>query len=364
MTQSNGPNEVTCKWWQVLEDGRLQCDLCPRFCKLRDGDRGFCFVRQNVEGRMTLTGYGQVRGLTVDPVEKTPLHHFLPGTSVLSFGTPGCNLGCQYCQNWTVSNARESAAPGEMFAPRQIADLAVRLGCRSVAFTYNDPIAWAEYAIDTAHHCHHNLIRTIAVTNGFITPAPREEFFLAMDAVSFDLKSFSQSFYKRVTLSNIKPVLDTLYWLKHSSKVWLEITNLVIPGENDSPEEIRAMCKWILRNLGEQVPIHFTGFHPAHRMMNHPPTSPALLTRVANEAREVGIKYVYQDDTFDSRGESTYCPKCGECLIERNSYALGEYRLTGNQCSRCDTHIPGVFEKGKGKRLGHRLPITQLEDHR
>lgn len=354
MPEFNKHDHAIAKWWHTLEDGRIQCDLCPRFCQLRDGDRGFCFVRQNLDGELVLTTYGLSTGFCVDPIEKKPLNHFLPGTSVLSFGTAGCNLGCQFCQNWSISKSKEIADLSEHATPRAIADLAVKLGCRSVAFTYNDPIIWAEYALDTAHHCHRQGLKTVAVTNGYISAAAREEFFLAMDAANVDLKGFSERFYKRLTLSHLQPVLDTLYWLKHSSKVWLEITNLIIPGENDSEEEIRAMCKWISKELSDDVPVHFTAFFPAYHLTDHPRTSPAVLARAAAIAREAGLKYVYVGNILDPALESTNCAGCGACLIERNGYAIGEYRLNGNQCCYCGLVIPGVFDGANSGNRGTR----------
>lgn len=335
------------KWWHTLEDGRLQCDLCPRYCKLRDGDRGFCFVRQNVDGQMVLTTYGLSTGLCADPVEKKPLYHFLPGSRVLSFGTAGCNLGCQFCQNWSISKSKETSDLSEEAPPGVIADLAVKLGCRSVAFTYNDPIIWAEYAMDTARHCHRRGLKTIAVTNGYISPVAREEFFLMMDAANVDLKGFSEQFYRRLTLSHLAPVLDTLYWIRHSSRVWLEITNLIIPGENDSDEEIEAMSRWILNNLGAETPLHFTAFTPAYRMCDHPRTAPVSLARAGEIARQTGLKYVYEGNVCDPVAQSTYCSNCRRCLVERNGYVIGEYRLNGNECSFCNAHIPGVFDLAK-----------------
>ncbi len=321
----------------------IQCDLCPRACVLKDGDRGFCFVRKNEGDKMILTTYGSSTGFCIDPIEKKPLNHFLPGTSVLSFGTAGCNLGCQFCQNWSISKSREIEILSEDASPEQIAQAAKRLGCESVAFTYNDPVIWAEYAIDTAKACHELGLKTVAVTAGYITPEARPEFYSVMDAANVDLKGFTEDFYKKHTLSHIEPVLDTLRWLKHESNVWFEITNLVIPGANDAPEEIEQMCDWILKNLGDKVPLHFTAFHPDFRMQDRGPTPAETLVRCRQQAIKAGLKYVYIGNVHDAAAGSTYCPNCQTCLIERDWYEIGQYNLKNNQCNKCGETIPGLF---------------------
>jgi len=346
------------RWWQVVEEERIKCNLCPRACVLKEGDRGFCFVRQNQAGQMILTTYGLSTGFCVDPVEKKPLNHFLPGTSVLSFGTAGCNLGCQFCQNWSISKSREVALLSEKASPEEIAEAAIKLGCRSVAFTYNDPVIWAEYAIDTAKACRERGLKTIAVTAGYITPEARPEFYAHMDAANVDLKAFTEIFYQHLCLAHLEPVLDTLKWLKHESNVWFEITNLVIPKENDSPEEIARMCDWVLQNLGDQVPIHFTAFHPDFRLMDHEATPPATLLRAQEQAYKAGIKYAYVGNVFNRKHSSTYCPGCQKCLIERNWFELSAYNLKDNLCVFCGQDIPGVFENEKGDWGRKRLPVS------
>ena len=260
-------------WWHdAPESGRIICDLCPRACSLKAGDRGFCFVRENLGGEMVLTTYGRSTGFCIDPIEKKPLNQFYPGTSVLSFGTAGCNLGCKFCQNWDISKSREVERLSEIATPEAIAAAAQQHGCRSVAFTYNDPVIWAEYAIDTARACHAVGVKTVAVTAGYITPEARRPFFEVMDAANVDLKGFTEDFYHHITYSHLQPVLDTLAWLKHESDVWFEITNLVIPQANDAMDEIRRMCDWILGHCGDEVPLHFTAFHPDFRMRDRPNT--------------------------------------------------------------------------------------------
>lgn len=347
-SRQNLGGQVFGEWWHRLEGtDRIRCDLCPRYCTLRDGDRGFCFVRQNLAGQMVLTTYGRSTGFCVDPVEKKPLYHFLPGSSVLSFGTAGCNLGCQFCQNWSISKSRKIEKLSELASPEQIADMAVKLGCRSVAFTYNDPVIWAEYAIDTAEACHKRGIKTIAVTAGYITPEARPEFYSVMDAANVDLKGFTERFYERLTLGHLEPVLNTLKWLKEYGKVWFEITNLMIPGENDSEQEVEDMCAWLADNVGFAVPVHFTAFHPSYRVMDKPVTPAATLARARDQALKAGLKYVYVGNVLDRKRESTYCPACGQCLIERAGYRFGAYWLRDNACAYCGEIIAGVFEKSK-----------------
>ncbi len=346
------------RYWHKVESGdAIYCDLCPRACVLKEGDRGFCFVRKNEDGLMRLTTYGKSTGFCVDPIEKKPLNHFLPGTSVLSFGTAGCNLGCQFCQNWSISKSREIEILSEAASPEEIAKKALDLGCKSVAFTYNDPVIWAEYAIDTAKACHQVGIKTVAVTAGYITPEARPEFYSVMDAANVDLKAFSEKFYKKVTLSALEPVLDTLKWLKHESKVWFEITNLIIPGENDSPEETKRMCDWIATNVGDDVPIHFTAFHPDFRMQGIPGTPPENLQNARAIALAAGIKFAYVGNVHDPAGQSTICPNCKTVLIERDWYDIGEYKLKGNSCSKCQQRIAGVFGDKAGTWGRRRLPV-------
>ncbi len=344
-------------WWRQLEDGRLLCELCPRACRLHEGDRGFCFVRQNIGGQMVLTTYGRSTGFCIDPIEKKPLNHFYPGTSVLSFGTAGCNLGCKFCQNWDISKSREVERLSETAMPDAIVAAAQRYGCRSVAFTYNDPVIWAEYAIDTARLCRSAGIQTVAVTAGYITREARDPFFQYMDASNVDLKGFTEDFYQHYTLSHLQPVLDTIEWLKKETNVWFELTNLVIPRANDSPDEIRRMCQWILERVGDDVPVHFTAFHPDFRLRDRPHTPKATLLMAYEIARQEGLKYVYVGNVDDWDHQSTYCHGCGQKIIGRNWYELREYRLKGNRCALCGTQIPGRFDDRPGDWGRRRQPV-------
>ena len=351
------PSRHPARWWLRRPDGRLECRLCPRFCKLQSGQRGFCFVRQRIGDGMVLTTYGRSSGFCIDPIEKKPLNHFLPGTSVLSFGTAGCNLGCQFCQNWDISKAREFDRLGDAASPEAIAAAALRLGCRSVAFTYNDPVIFAEYAIDTARACRDRGIKTVAVTAGYITDEARPEFYDLMDAANVDLKAFTEDFYHRRCLAQLQPVLDTLVYLRKETAVWFEVTTLLIPGENDSPEEIDRASDWYAANLGPDVPWHFTAFHPDFKMLTTPRTPPASLTRAREIARSKGLKHVFTGNVHDSAGGSTWCPGCGALLIERDWYELGTYNLEGSRCRACGCEIAGRFEQQPGRWGARRQPV-------
>lgn len=334
----------TARYWEKLEGNRVQCYLCPRGCTLPDGQRGFCFVRQNIKGQMILTTYGRSSGFCIDPIEKKPLNHFYPGTSILSFGTAGCNLGCKFCQNWDLSKSREFDRLTEEASPEMIAKRAKELGCRSVAFTYNDPVIFAEYAMDVAEACHKLGIYTVAVTAGYITDTARSEFFQHIDAANVDLKAFSENFYQKLTLGSLQPILDTLVYLRKETKVWVEITNLLIPGENDSDQELHAMTEWISESLGVDVPVHFTAFHPDFRMLQSPPTPARTLTHARSIALSEGLRYVYTGNIHDKESGSTYCHGCGKLLIERDWFELGEYHIKDGKCKFCGMSCAGCFE--------------------
>jgi AmmeMemoRadiSam system radical SAM enzyme/AmmeMemoRadiSam system protein B/AmmeMemoRadiSam system protein A len=345
-------------WWHTTDEpGRIVCDLCPRACALRPGDKGFCFVRENRDGQMVLTTYGRSTGFCIDPIEKKPLNHFYPGTSVLSFGTAGCNLGCKFCQNWSISKSREIERLSETASPAAVAIAANELDCRSVAFTYNDPVIWAEYAIDAAKECRARGIKTVAVTAGYITPQARGPFYEVMDAANVDLKGFTEEFYQKLTLSHLQPVLNTLRWLKHETNVWFEITNLMIPRANDSPDEVKQMCDWLLEAIGPDVPIHFTAFHPDFRLMDREGTPPETLLMAYDIAVKAGLNYVYVGNILANRHQSTLCPQCRKVLIERRGYEICTYSLRGNQCQSCGTTIPGHFDAAPGNWGSRRLPV-------
>ena len=346
------------QYWHPLSDGRVQCDLCPRACRLHEGQRGLCFVRQRVADAVVLTTYGRSSGFCVDPIEKKPLDHFLPGTAVLSFGTAGCNLACRFCQNWDISRSRELDTLADSASPKAIAEAAVALGCRSVAFTYNDPVIFAEYAIDVADACHARGVQAVAVTAGYVNATPRAEFFAHMDAANVDLKAFREAFYRDVCAGHLAPVLETLEYLRQETAVWLEITTLLIPGLNDGDAELEELSRWIGEHLGPDVPLHFTAFHPDWKLRDRPPTPLATLQHARAIALANGVRHVYTGNCPDPRGQSTWCHACGALLIGRDGYALGAWGLTdAGRCARCDVPCAGVFEARPGTWGSRRLPV-------
>jgi pyruvate formate lyase activating enzyme len=346
------------RWWHALADGRVQCDLCPRDCRLHEGQRGMCFVRKMEQGRMVLTTYGRSSGFCVDPIEKKPLNQFYPGTSVLSFGTAGCNLACKFCQNWDISKSKEMDRLQDAAAPDTIAQAAVKLGCRSVAYTYNDPVIFAEYAMDIADACRARGVKNVAVTAGYIHAEARREFYAKMDAANVDLKAFTEDFYFKLCGAHLAPVLETLVYLVKETEVWTEITTLLIPGKNDSDEELAAMSRWIFANLGPDVPLHFSAFHPDYRMTEVEATPPATLTRAREIALRAGLRYVYTGNVHDTTGGTTFCPGCREAVIVRDWYNINLYRLSeGGACLKCGTQLHGRYQKF-GKPFGaKRIPV-------
>jgi pyruvate formate lyase activating enzyme len=329
-------------------DGRVQCDMCPRNCKLNEGQRGLCFVRGRFDDRIKLLTYGRSSGFCIDPIEKKPLNHFLPGTSVLSLGTAGCNLGCTFCQNHDITKSREQETLNSAAMPHGIAKAALDLGCRSVAFTYNDPVIFHEYARDTAIACHEVGVKTVAVTAGYVAGKAREAFFEHIDAANVDLKAFSEDFYKKITKSELAVVLETLKYLKSETNVWFEITTLLIPDENDSEKELEALTAWVYDNLGADVPLHFSAFHPDYRMMDKIRTPHETLAKARRIGREAGLTHVYIGNIQDIGRQSTYCTGCGERVIGRDHYELSSWKLTGSACGFCGTSQAGVFEATPG----------------
>jgi pyruvate formate lyase activating enzyme len=310
---------------------------------MREGQRGMCFVRGVEDGAVVLTTYGRSSGFCIDPIEKKPLNHFLPGTSVLSFGTAGCNLACRFCQNWDISKSKQVDVLADAASPEQIAEAALRRGCRSVAFTYNDPVIFMEYAIDVADACRERGVHPVAVTAGYMCDEPRVELYRHIDAANVDLKSFSDDFYRHVTVGRLQPVLDTLEYLRHETDVWFEITTLLIPGHNDGDAELEAMAAWIAEHLGPDVPLHFTAFHPDFKMTDVPPTPPETLRRARAIARAAGLRYVYVGNVHDEDGQTTYCARCARPLIGRDWYAITHFALKDGACAHCGHPLPGRF---------------------
>jgi pyruvate formate lyase activating enzyme len=353
------PERYPAHYWHKTADGRIQCDVCPRDCKLREGQRGACFVRMRESDEMVLTTYGRSSGFCIDPIEKKPLNHFYPGSSVLSFGTAGCNLTCKFCQNSDISKTQDMDKLMDQASPEAIAAAAVRHGCRSVAFTYNDPVIFLEYAMDVADACHARNVRTVAVSAGYMHDQARRNFYAKIDAANIDLKGFSDDFYFKLTSAHLQPVLDTLLYLKHETEVWLEITTLLIPGKNDSDEELTALSQWVSRELGRDVPLHFSAFHPAHRMLDTPPTPPDTLRRARKIARQAGLDYVYLGNVHDADGDTTFCPHCHERLIVRDWYQIERHALAqGGFCPGCGAAIAGHFDGGIGSFGRHRIPVA------
>jgi pyruvate formate lyase activating enzyme len=349
---------VKTKYWHELTDGRIQCDLCPRECKLKNGQSGLCFVRACENDQIVLTTYGRSSGFCIDPIEKKPLNHFYPGTPVLSFGTAGCNLACKFCQNWDISKSRQMDTLADSASPEKLALAAKKTGCRSIAFTYNDPVIFHEYAIDVADACHDLDIKTVAVSAGYVMPEPRTEFYKYIDAANIDLKAFTESFYHKVTGSHLAPVLETLSYLKHETNVWFEITNLIIPGENDSEKEINQMTEWIASELGPDVPLHFSAFHPDWKMQDKPRTSLQILQKARSIAIMNGLNYVYTGNVHDAEGDTTFCHECGEELIVRDWYEIKGWHMSdGGACPKCNTICAGIFEAECGKWGSKRVPV-------
>ncbi|MBO0870412.1 MAG: AmmeMemoRadiSam system radical SAM enzyme [Micromonosporaceae bacterium] len=352
------PYTVPTTYWHALPDGRIQCDVCPRACRLREGQRGLCFVRGRIDDQIVLASYGRSSGFCVDPVEKKPLNHFLPGTPVLSFGTAGCNLACRFCQNWDISKSREIDTLSSAATPEALAAGAVAAGCRSVAFTYNDPVIFLEYAVDVADACRERGVRAIAVSAGYMNPPARRDFYAHMDAVNIDLKAFTDQFYEKVTFSRLPVVLETLEYLRHETQVWLEITTLLIPGYNDSTVEIAEQAAWLVEHLGPDVPLHFSAFHPDFKMLDVPRTPPETLHRARRIAREAGLRYVYTGNIHDPDGQTTYCPGCERPVVVRDWYVLRDWQLTdAGACVHCGYQLPGVYEGPAGDWGNKRQPV-------
>ena len=345
-------------WWSIQPDGRLECELCPRLCKLHEGQRGFCFVRQRVDNRLVLTTYGRSSGFCIDPMEKKPLNHFFPGTSVLSFGTAGCNLGCRFCQNWDISKAHESNRLSDAASPETIAKAARKLGCKAVAFTYNDPVIFAEYAMDIAQACHAAGVQTVAVTAGYMNSEPRTSFYQHIDAANVDLKGFSEEFYHKLCFGKLAPVLETLEYLHRETDVWLEVTSLLIPGENDDEKQLHRAADWFVEHLGPDVPWHFTAFHPDFKMLDTPPTPHPTLAKARAIAVSKGLRYVYMGNVRDAAGGTSRCPQCRWAVITREGYEIRSWNLEAGCCRFCGCALPGVFEDQPGTWGGRRLGVS------
>lgn len=344
-----------------MQDGRLHCYLCPRHCHIGEGQSGFCFIRKNEGGRLVQLGYGRPAAVAMDPIEKKPLNHFFPGTKILSMGTAGCNMGCFFCQNWDISKAKADQVRAADLAPDDVVELAMRYGAPSLAFTYNEPTIWGEYVIDIARQAHEAGLNTVMVSNGYITREAFFDIYEHIDAANIDLKAFTEKFYAKVTLTHLQPVLDTLRWLRHETNVWFEMTNLIIPTLNDDNSELKQLCEWVLENLGDDVPLHFTAFHPDFKLVDKPATPPDTLHGARRLAIEMGLKYVYEGNIFSDGGD-TICPGCKKRIIRRSWHSVLADDVRSGECKHCGTTIPGVFEKAEVERRrtdAHLHPVTE-----
>ena len=360
MTDFVTEDTVKTRYWHILEDGRVQCDLCPRFCKMHKDQRGLCFVRQNLDDQIVMTSYGRSSGFAIDPIEKKPLNHFLPGTPVFSFGTAGCNLACKFCQNWDISKSREMDTLMSKASPDAIAQAAKNHGCDSVAYTYNDPVIFHEYAIDTAQACRSLGIKSVAVSAGYVCEQPRAEFYQWMDAANIDLKAFTERFHHEITGGHLAPVLETLKYIKHETSAWLELTTLIIPGENDSEAELEAMTQWVVENLGPDVPMHFSAFHPDWKMRDKSPTPLSSLLQARKIAIKNGVRYAYVGNVHDKSADSTYCHACNKLLIGRDWYELSEWNLDASgSCRFCGEPCAGIFNPKPGNWGAKRQAIVE-----
>ncbi|MBN1300613.1 MAG: AmmeMemoRadiSam system radical SAM enzyme [Melioribacteraceae bacterium] len=337
------PDYKLAKWWEPAKNGKILCTLCPRYCTIGEGQNGFCYIRKNINNKLYSIGYGRPTGFAIDPVEKKPLNHFLPGTEILSFGTAGCNLGCKFCQNWTMSKAKIDNTNSIYATPEDVVRLAKKNRVPSIAYTYNDPTIFGEYVIDISRIAHEEGIKSVMVTAGYIDKKARKDIYKYIDAANVDLKAFTETFYHKITFSHLNDVLDTLLWLSYETNVWLEITTLLIPDENDSPDEIKRMCNWIVNNLGVNVPLHFTAFHPDFKMRNKPRTPITTLRNAYRIAKTEGINYVYIGNVHDIEGQTTFCPNCKSPVIKRDWHSVLTNNVVNGRCSKCGELIPGVF---------------------
>ncbi len=320
----------------------VQCKLCPWNCIIKDSKSGNCGVRKNIKGKLHSMVYGKAVSVAIDPIEKKPLFHFQPGSKILSWGTVGCNLHCKHCQNWETSQAKAGEYHEECLKPADLIKAAIKNNCHSIAATYNEPTVFYEYMHDTFKLAKGKNLKTVSVTNGFINEKPLKDLLPYLDAVNVDLKSFDETFYRKITTAKLEPVLNTLKVI-NKSKTWLEITNLIIPALNDDIKEIKKMCEWVRDNLGTRVPLHFSAFYPCYKLMDLEPTSENILIKARDTAKKVGLKYVYMGNVRTEDGESTYCPKCKKELIKRSGFSVTADDLKSNKCKYCDEKVDGVF---------------------
>lgn len=329
------------QWWRTVCAG-VQCTLCPFYCFLPEGMRGICRVRMNMGGQLVTLVYGQPVSVHVDPIEKKPVYHMLPGSEIFSISTVGCNLRCHFCQNWEISQAYPEQAKGTLLGPQEVVAEAIRSGCKSIAYTYGEPVVFYEYVLDTAKLAKKKGLRNVLVSGGYITPEPLRELARFFDVIKIDLKGFNEKFYRQVVGGELRFVLNTLLELKKTG-VLTEVVNLVVPALNDNMNEIKRMCEWIYTNLGPDTPLFFSRFMPQYKLTNLPPTPIETLEEARETALKTGLHYVYLGNMPGHPGENTYCPQCKRIIIQRRGYAVLDYHLRGTQCAFCGKHIPGIW---------------------
>jgi len=337
-----GLSRVEARYYDRLPDREIKCRLCPRFCQLGDKERGFCGVRENQNGKYYTMVYGQIASYNLDPIEKKPLFHFLPGAMAFSLATAGCNVACKFCQNWEISQMRPEQVQSRYLPPEAVVETAAHYNCPIVAYTYSEPVIFYEFMYDTSLEARKKGLHNAVITNGFINPEPLAELIKVVEAIKIDLKAFNQDFYTNYVRGQLQPVLDSIKQIA-SSKVWLEIVYLVIPTLNDKPEEIRQMARWLKTEIGPDYPLHFSRFQPMYLIKNLPPTPISTLERLRDIALEEGLHYVYLGNVPGHPGENTYCPNCGQVVIERYGYTIKKNSLSGNKCRHCHQTIPGVW---------------------
>ncbi|MDI6849512.1 MAG: AmmeMemoRadiSam system radical SAM enzyme [Candidatus Saccharicenans sp.] len=335
-------SRVEARYYRKLPDREIKCDLCPRFCRLGDKERGFCGVRENQDGRYYTLVYGQVASLNVDPIEKKPFFHFLPGSGAFSLATAGCNLSCKFCQNWEISQMRPEQVKSVSLSPEALVASCERYDCPVIAYTYTEPVIFFEYMFDSSQLARKKGLRNVVVTAGYINPEPLADLLRVVDAVKVDLKAFNQKFYSEYVRGELQPVLQTIKQIARSG-TWLEIVYLVIPTLNDNPAEIRDMCRYLKEEIGPDYPVHFSRFHPMYLVKNLPPTPVSTLERLREAALAEGLHYVYVGNVPGHPGENTYCPKCGNLIIERYGYVIRKKELSGNKCRYCGQTVAGVW---------------------
>ncbi|PID59359.1 MAG: AmmeMemoRadiSam system radical SAM enzyme [Ignavibacteriae bacterium] len=332
------------KWWKTKDNGKILCTLCPRYCEIGEGQKGFCYIRENIEGKLYSTGYGRPTGFAIDPIEKKPLSHFLPGSDVLSFGTAGCNLGCRFCQNWSMSKSKLDELNALKISPENVVNLALKYKSKSIAYTYNDPTIFGEYVIDVSELAREKNIKNVLVTAGYINKEARKDIYKYIDAANIDLKAFTETFYQKITYSHLNDILETLLWVKNETDIWLEITTLLIPDENDSNEEIKQLTNWITTNLGKNVPLHFTAFHPDFKMKDKSSTPAETLINARKIALEEGINYCYLGNIHNIESQTTYCPTCQNPIIIRDWHSVLDVKIQNGKCKYCNSKVAGVWD--------------------